>query len=159
MNPKQIIDAVRDYMDVEDLRYKVDFEHKPHPLLVTGFELREGTPDVKMIIDARETGYMVLAIPEMRFSAQHIGELQEYVTRANWNFLSGSFDLDVHDGDVRFRYFVDCDGLRMLPMAIIERSIHLPVCIIDRFGAGLCAVTEGIVDARTAIARVGHPDA
>lgn len=158
MNPKQIIDAVRDYMDAEDFRYKVDFEHKPHPLIVTGFGLPEGIPDVRMVIDPKESGYLVVAIPEMRFSAKHIGELQEFVARANWNLLSGSFDLDVHDGDVRFRYFVDCNGLKSLPAKVIERSIHLPVCMIERYGAELCAVSEGIVDARTAIARAERPD-
>lgn len=158
MNPRKIIDAIRDYMDGEELRYKVDFEHKPHPLLTTGFELREGIPDVRMVVDPQKSGYLVVAIPEMRISAKHIGELQEFVARANWNCLFGAFDLDVHDGDVRFRHFVDCDGLKTIPAAIIERSIHLPVCIIERYGAGLCAVSEGIVDARTAIARAERPD-
>ena len=75
------------------------------------------------------------------------------MTRINYDNVYGSFDMDFSDGDIRFRFPVDCDG--MLPSrAIVQDSIALPALMMERFGEAICRVMNGDCSAETAHADV-----
>ena len=78
----------------------------------------------------------VSADPE---DAAIMANLTEFLTRANYGLKCGGFDMDMSDGEIRYRTYVDCrDGLPG-PKAI-ERMLYTPLAMYDRYGVGILAI-------------------
>ena len=59
--------------------------------------------------------------------------------RINYELLFGNFDLNVFNGDVRFRFSVRCNDIE-LPEAIVRYSIVTPACMFDKYAKGIVSV-------------------
>lgn len=71
--------------------------------------------------------------------------MSEFVTRANRLLAVGSFDLDLDDGEVRFRVGVDVSDVE-LPPAIFAQMLRTVLGTMDAFAAGFDRVLSGDTD-------------
>ena len=65
-----------------------------------------------------------------------------YLTRANFGLVIGSFEMDLDDGEVRFRTSVDVDGTEMSE-PIIDHLFLANIVGVDQYFAGLRSVMRG----------------
>ena len=77
--------------------------------------------------------------------------IMEYLTMANYGLRAGNFELDLRDGEVRYKVNVNAKGLDSLSTKIIEDSIMIPLMMMDRYGDGLAALFLGFSDPQTEI--------
>ena len=77
----------------------------------------------------------------------------EYLTRANYGMLIGNFELDLRDGEVRYKTSIDVEG-GTLTHKMIENMIYVNVLTMDRYLPGLNRVAYGNVSPQLAIAEV-----
>ena len=61
------------------------------------------------------------------------------------------FNLDVRDGEIRYKTFVNCDGLESLSSVVIADSVYACCAMMDRYGDGIAALALGFSDADTEI--------
>lgn len=92
--------------------------------------------------DARQVIiYSVLVsnvMPERREAAS------QYLTLANYGLWLGNFEIDMSDGEVRFKTSVDVEG-GLLTQTMIKNLIYANVTLMDRYLSGLNKVVyEGI---------------
>lgn len=84
--------------------------------------------------------------------------MAEFVTRANYGMLIGNFELDLDDGDLRFKTSLDVrdvDGLDQPALAqLIRLIVYTNVLTMDRYLPGARAVADEGVDAAAAIAAI-----
>lgn len=80
-------------------------------------------------------------------------EVMDFVTRANYGLLIGNFELDLDDGELRYKTSLDVKGDRLSP-ALLRQLIWDNVAITDKYLPGLHAVIEEDVSALSALARV-----
>ena len=66
----------------------------------------------------------------------------EFITRANFGLRIGNFELDYHDGEVRYKTSLDFEGERLTP-ALIRNAIYPAVTTMDRYFPGLMKVVYG----------------
>ena len=76
-------------------------------------------------------------VPEERRAA-----MSTFVTRANFGILHGNFELDLDDGDLRYKTSLDVRGTE-LTESLFENIVVANVSMFDRYFSGIVAVLEG----------------
>jgi hypothetical protein len=77
----------------------------------------------------------------------------EFLTRANYGLYIGNFELDLSDGEVRYKTSVDVEGTPEIG-ALLKQITYANVTTMDRYLPGLMAVCYGNVSPEDAIAMV-----
>ncbi|MBP8974021.1 MAG: YbjN domain-containing protein, partial [Anaerolineae bacterium] len=66
----------------------------------------------------------------------------EFLTRANFGLRIGNFELDYHDGEVRYKTSLDFEDEKLTP-ALIRNAVYPAVTTMDRYLPGLMKVVYG----------------
>ena len=155
MNREQMVDAVRDWLDGDDWHYEYIAEKQ---LIKMGISLKSKIKSGTIFIDFKEDCYLVYLYAPISGDKDNLGELTKYLTMANYGLPNGNFELDVDDGEIRYKTYVNCDELETLPDQIIKDSIYVGCVMMDRYGDGIAALALGFSDAETEINKAEHRD-
>jgi len=155
MEREQIIDAVRDWLDQDDWRYEFDAEETLIRLNVT---LNSKIKKAHIVFLFKEDCYTLYATAPINGDTDDLTELNKFIAMANYGLRNGNFELDFRDGEIRYKTFVNCDGLETLPEEIIKDSVLAACFTLDRYGDGLAALAMGFSDAETEIKKVEGRD-
>lgn len=140
-------EVVRDYLDRHEWKYSYISEKN---IIRCGVNIKSKLKSVQMFIDFKARGFAVIAVPTLSAGQDTMDEVMRYLTRANYGLLDGNFELDLNDGEIRYKAYVPCAGLNMLPDSIIEEALAVPPLMFQKFGDGLAAVALGFSDGETA---------
>jgi hypothetical protein len=77
----------------------------------------------------------------------------EFITRANYGLIIGNFELDLDDGEIRYKTSVDVEETELSP-ALMQPLVYTNVWTMDRYLPGLLAVIFGSATPRQAIEMV-----
>ncbi len=154
MNQEEIVDAIRDWLDEDGWRYEYDAERH---LIKMGINLKSKIKTGRIFVDVKDDCYVVYLISPISGDVDSLGELYKYVTMANHGLLSGNFEVDASDGEIRYKTYVDCEGLASLSKEVVRNSICVPCCMMDRYGNGIAALAMGFSDADTEIKKAEAP--
>ncbi|MFA6319062.1 MAG: YbjN domain-containing protein [Elusimicrobiota bacterium] len=108
-------------------------------IIKTGVRVKNAS--YRMFIDCVEVRQQVMlyvlspdvVAPEKRLFAA------EFLTRANYGLRFGNFELDMDDGEVRFKVSVDVEG-SLLSTQMVRNMVAMAVLTMDRYYPGLKAV-------------------
>lgn len=81
--------------------------------------------------------YCPESVPEDRRLA-----MSEFLTRANYGLVLGNFEMDMNDGEVRFKTSIDVEGTTLTP-ELIKPIIYANVLTADEYLPGIFAVMRG----------------
>jgi hypothetical protein len=88
-----------------------------------------------------------------KVSPERRDDVAEYLTRANYGLMIGNFEMDLDDGDVRYKTGIQVEG-EDLGLEMV-RGVVLPnVVVMDRYLPGLRAVADTGLSARAALSLV-----
>jgi hypothetical protein len=110
----------------------------------------------RILVDLEQFLFYVVApskAPEERRAA-----VGEFVTRANYGLRIGNFEMDLNDGEVRYKSSLDFEGTSLTP-ELIRNAIYPAVQTMDRYLPGLMSVIYGGQTAAEAIAMIESPPA
>jgi len=104
---------------------------------------------------AREDDQQIVVYAECPLTApeERRAEVMEFITRANFGLAVGNFDLDLDDGEIRFRTSLDVKGDRLSP-ALLRQVVWDNIAVTDKYLPGLREVIESGVSAREALAKI-----
>jgi hypothetical protein len=80
-------------------------------------------------------------------------ETMEYITRANYGLAIGNFELDLDDGEIRYKTSIDLKGDR-LSAALLRQLVWDNIAVTDKYLPGLRRVIESGESAVAALAKV-----
>ena len=155
MNREQIVDAVRDWLDGDDWHYEY---HADKSLIQMGVTLKSKIKTGRIFVDIKDDAYVVYLYAPIGGDKDNLGEMLKFLTMANYALLNGNFELDMRDGEIRYKTYVNCDGLESLSAEVIKDSIYAACFTMDRYGDGIAALSLGFSDAETEIKKAEHPD-
>ena len=81
------------------------------------------------------------------------GAVAEFLTRANYGLIIGNFEMDFHDGEVRYKTSLDVEGDTLSP-ALLRSLVYANVAMMDHYLPGVMAVLYGNVSPEEAIEQV-----
>lgn len=102
-----------------------------------------------MTVIVREDSFSTMTTLPLSADLDHRLAVAEYLTRVNYNMRNGNFELNMEDGEIRFKTYVHV-GAGTVDPAAARLAIMLPFLMIDRFGDGLIDVLFGLKTPREA---------
>ena len=103
MDQEQIVDALRDWLDSDDWHYEYDAERH---LIKAGITLDCKLRNARIFIPIRDDcTYIVNIYSPVNGDPASLDELIKYVAMANYGLANGNFDIDVSDGEVRYKTY------------------------------------------------------
>lgn len=145
-----IANVIKTYLKEDDWHFSFDGETG---LFKFGLSLSSKIKKINYIVDVKEDEYIVYAIAPIGADEEDkkmMATMAEFVCRANYGLKNGNFELDMRDGEVRFKCFVDCEGI--IPSKdMVQNSIHCPAAMFKRYGSGIVDIIFGNVTAKEAV--------
>ncbi|HEY8505954.1 MAG TPA: YbjN domain-containing protein [Gemmataceae bacterium] len=148
-----IFSALIDYMEEEEWRYEIlegetvlRFNVKTHSgrLLCYG----EAQEDKDWLLFY---SYLPVNVPE-----EKMPQAAEFVARANRGMRIGNFELDVEDGEVRYKTSIDVEGGELTPK-MIDNLLHANLSTMDRYFNGFMELIYGDKSAAELIDLIERP--
>jgi hypothetical protein len=68
--------------------------------------------------------------------------VSEFITRANYGLIIGNFELDLDDGEIRYKTSIDVEQAELSP-ALMQPLVYANVWTMDRYLPGLMSVIFG----------------
>ena len=101
------------------------------------------------VVLVREDSYSTITTLPRTADTDHRLAMAEYLTRANWGMRNGNFELNMDDGEIRYKSYVHV-GQEKPDMGAARLATLLPFLMIDRYGDGLIDVLFGFRTPREA---------
>lgn len=119
-----------------------------------GLSLSNKLKNVKFLVQLHESDYTVICIcpknADVEDKAQ-MAEIADFLHLANYNLRNGNFELDIQDGEIRFKSHVDCEGLTAPTADMVCNSIYVCGAMFKRYGDAICYIIEDGMTAKEAI--------
>lgn len=112
-------------------------------------KLRCRLQSAQMVVIVREDSFTTITTLPLTADTDHRLAMAEYLTRANWGMRNGNFELNMADGEIRYKTYVHV-GEQTPDMAAARLATMLPFLMIDRYGDGLIDVLFGFKTPREA---------
>ena len=145
-----IANVIKSYLKEDDWNFSFDEERG---LFKFGLSLRNKIKNISYIIDVRDDAYIVYAISPICADEEDkkmMDEISVFLCRVNYEIPYGNFESDMTDGEVRYRYFVDCDGI-IPTTAMVKNSIQRPAGMFKYYGSGIVDIIFRNATAKEAI--------
>lgn len=133
---KKLIDS---FFEEIEWKYKYDEEKSSY---FFGVDMGNVIGNLKFVLILREHHYKVYAILNSKVEPDHIIKVAEYLHRANYGMNNGNFEIDYRDGEVRYKTYIDFQGVE-LSKGFIEESIFVPLIMFERYGKNLIKLMLG----------------
>lgn len=149
---KSIADAINSFLTEDDWHFSFDDQRG---LFKFDLNLKGRIKNVRYIVDVKDDEYVVYAISPIgadEDDEKKMAIMAEFICRANYGLKNGNFELDMRDGEIRYKSFVDCEGLTPTT-EMVRNSIHCPAAMFDRYGDGIVDIIFGNSTAKEAVAK------
>jgi len=141
-----MIEIVKKFFEEEKFKYEVDDENRIITLFLSG---NTGSWMGLANINEENNQFIFYSVIPSRVPKESRAQVMEFITRANYNLLVGNFEMDLADGEVRFKTSVDVSGDR-LSKELVKNIVYFNFITIDRYLKSLMKVMYGNMNAKTA---------
>lgn len=123
------------------------------PIIRTGFRGDHG--EFTCFAQAREEQKQVIfySIFPAKVPPDRMTEVGEFILRANYGMMIGNFEIDLADGEVRYKTSVDLEGVDVQDL-IIRNLVYANVLTMDKYFPGLMRVIYSGVAAEDAVREI-----
>ena len=149
---EELVDVIRGFLEGDDWKFDFDDEHG---VFNFGVGIESKLKNLKYLIPVRSDSYVVYARSPLDADCDDkdvMREMADFICRANYGLRNGNFELDMTDGELRYKVFVDCDGITPTD-EIIRGSIIIPAMMFDRYAPGILDIMFKGSTAEEAIAK------
>lgn len=145
-----IANAIKTFLETNDWHFTFDEEKGGFTF---GLGMKGQMKKINYIIRVHEDDYILYATAPIGADTDDpdmMLQMAEFICRANYGLRCGNFELDMRDGEIRYKCFVDCDGI--IPTSeMVERSVHVPAGMFNRYAPGILSIIFGGASAKDAV--------
>lgn len=147
-----ICDALRALLAQSSIHTRFE-ERGGSGVFIIQMKLRCKLQTARMFIVVRDNSFSTLTTIPLSADENYRLAVAEYLTRANFNMRNGNFEMNMEDGEIRFKTYFHVGGGTLDP-AGAHAAIMLPFLMIDRYGDGLLEVLFGFKSPKEAFEAV-----
>lgn len=136
---EKLFNEVVQHLQLEKYRY---FSNKKQGMIHFGISMQGNLNNIQYHIIVKDKWFITFAVFPISGDVRNKKEMTElafYLHYVNCNLTHGNIELDTYDGEIRIKYFVNCDGI--IPSdEIIEDSVQYPAAIYNHYGKGILGI-------------------
>ena len=132
----QAVERVKEFLDKREWRYEW-LEERGFFKFTMGIQSK--MKQVAMTVHVNKNAIAAFGHSPLNVDDKKLGRVGEYITRANYGLLLGNFEMDLRDGEVRFRSSIHFHE-DAPPVDVVGATITLPLHMWGRYGDGFVAV-------------------
>lgn len=144
--------AIKDFLESDDWHFNFDEENG---MFTFNLSISGKCKMLNYYIRVSTDGYVVYVVSPIGADSEDkkiMSEMSDFICRANYGLRRGNFELDMEDGEIRYKIFVDCDGEDYVPAyEIIKNSIHCPASMFQKYSEGMMSVLFCNMKAKDAV--------
>ena len=110
--------------------------------LAMGFRGQHGSWMCYSHIDDERNALVIYSVTPKAVPEHARGAMADFLTRANFGLVVGNFELDLSDGETRFKTSIEL-GQTAPDTQLLRRLLHVNVATLDRYLPGIEGVAEG----------------
>lgn len=104
------------------------------------------------IDEEREQAALYVCLPN-HIDASTRRDMAEFIVRANYGIRIGNFEMDMDDGELRFKCSLDVEGGELTEL-MVHNMLSMAISCCDVYYGGFMAVAYGGVSPRHAVVQV-----
>ena len=147
---RNTIEGIKHFFEKWDWKYDYTEKNENHAVFSSGVSMNNAIGNLRIFIVVHKNYYTVNTILNNVVEEKYYNQVSEYLHRANFGLNNGNFEFDFEDGEVRYKTYVNFDGVE-LSDSIIEDSILVPVFMFDKYGKNLLRLMLGDGDPKKLI--------
>lgn len=147
----RVFDEMKAFFDADDWN-TTRLDESPNVLRM-GFRGDDAEWRCYAQADEQKELFLFYSVAQVKVPENRRQAAMEFMTRANYGMLIGNFELDLNDGEIRYKTSIDVEGTP-LTEALAKRIVYANVMTMDRYLAGLLGVAFGNVEPREAVAKI-----
>ena len=147
--------VLEEFLNEEDWPFEMMEEHS---VLRFGFSGEHANLTCYAQFDDENEQALVYVCPPNTIDEGKRMAVAEFITRANYGMRIGNFELDMEDGEFRYKCSIDVEGGE-LTVQMVRNLLGAAVTTVDRYYPGLMAVHFGGTAPAEAIRQVERPAA
>lgn len=132
--------------------WEFSFNHEKG-LFKFGLTIDSRVSRVQYVVDVKDTGFIVYSIFPITVEPTDDGmmnRMAEFICRANNGLQMGNFEFGMDDGVIKFKDYVDCDGI-IPTVNLIKNSLTICGLMFEHYGEGILGILFENKSARDAI--------
>ena len=122
-------------------------------LIRTAFKGEAGQWVCNAWIREQEEQFVFYSVCPVTVPDARLGDLAEFITRANYGMVLGNFEMDYNDGEIRYKTSIDSEG-GVFTVGLCKQVVVANVLMMDRYLPGVLAVVSGAKTPVQAIAQI-----
>ena len=145
---------VKKTLDDDDWNYQVVREGK---VIKSGAKGENGSYAVAFDIKEDRDLFIIYVISNNNFPKDCRVQLAKYLTYCNYAMTLGCFEMDMSDGEIRYKNSVNVVGSR-LSKKMVEEMLQVSLVVMDRYYGGMMKVAYGGADPKTVYDQIHNSD-
>ncbi len=149
---KDLVNIVKQFLDGDDWHYSFD---ENRGIFEFGLRIRSKIQTIDYLVNVKDDEivfYGICPIGADQDDAEMMAQIAEFLCRANYGLRNGCFEFDFRDGEIRYKSFVDCDGV--LPSTkVVKNSIYCIDAMYKRYVPGIVDIIFAGCSAKDAITK------
>ena len=149
----QIIEACVSFFEADEWPHE---RIEELPMVRSRYAGRNGNYDCWFQARPAEQQMMFYSRAPINASVEKRVALGEFFTRANYGMVIGNFELDLADGEMRYKVSVDVEGIE-LTNTFLKNLSYTAVVTMDRYLPGIMKVLYSDIDPAEAVGEIESP--
>lgn len=147
----KIAETIEDFLRKDDWKFE---ETDENGIIRFGVSLKCKFRRCNVAIQVRNTCFMVLATLPLTADEESRPNVLEFMDRANYGLIRGGFEMDMSDGEIRYRTSQYCgDEDVLISHETVKDTLYVTLSMIERYGTALLEVMMGNLSPSEAIER------
>ena len=146
----ELADVVKDFLEEDNWPYSFEEETG-----IFHFVLQMKSKNINYFVEVREKSLSFYGITQMNANPEDeklMGQMAEFVCRANHGLKNGCFDLNFKNGEICYRSYLDCDGI--IPSKnMVKNSIYCIATMYMAYAPAISDILSGNATAKEAVGK------
>ncbi len=134
----EIIEMVKTFLTEDDWKFTFNEEHGIFQGRIGGLSGKIRTLTFSILI--HDESFTIYHSLDIGADENVRDEVLKFLMRANYGLRHGCFEMDLRDGEIRYRHNISLTELRTDTKEAMENATTLGVIMITRYGNGLLDV-------------------
>lgn len=148
-----LLDDLVAYVEDEGWTYR---RLEDRPALQVAYPGEHGVWNCYLVARDEHAQVLVYSVFAEPVAPERRADTAEFLMRANYGLMVGNFEMDLSDGDVRYKTSIQLDAPQ-IPLETVRNVVLPNLVVMDRYLPGLRAVAGSGLTARAALSLVEGP--